>query len=158
MIPARHPNATRTLTAPDNWNPEKPCGSLPISDTHIDGLHFMESVWEPTPAERAAIAVGEKVVLAIQGQSHPVVRLGVTVGGPDPDMTSLERHNFLAPELVYRVLNETKDEPEALLIMESIMLGVMLRYRPKSARAAQLLLDEVNHRVIKRIGPGPSSR
>lgn len=44
-----------------------------------DGEHpVIQTVWEPTAEERAAIAAGENVYLLVWGSSHPPVAMGVT--------------------------------------------------------------------------------
>ena len=77
MLPIRITGATRNLGAPADWNPEisGPCIHLPIRDDVIDGLPYMTSRWEPTPAELADLNAGRPVELRILGVQHPVVSL-----------------------------------------------------------------------------------
>lgn len=79
MLPIRIAGATRNLGAPADWNPETsgPCSHLPIRDDVIDGLPFMTSRWEPTPAELADLNAGRPIELRILGVQHPVVSLVV---------------------------------------------------------------------------------
>lgn len=80
MNPCRLTNATRSLGAPTNWNPETDgeCGSLDIADTPFgDGGNAMISLWEPTPDELAALNAGAKVNLQVIGLAHPPVALWV---------------------------------------------------------------------------------
>ena len=60
-------------------------------------------------------------------------------------------HNQLAPELVKRIICETGNEVEAFIVLESIILGVMLYYRPKPRHASEFL-DTITERVIGRMG------
>src|SRR3546814_5544837 len=39
-------------------------------------------------------------------------------------------HNVLAPELVKRLITGTDSEDNAMVLLESVILGVMLYYRP----------------------------
>ena len=55
---------------------------LPVRDTvatDADGSQVpcMETAWEPTPAEIAAIVAGQPVVLRILGTGHPPVMIWV---------------------------------------------------------------------------------
>lgn len=85
MIPARIQGATRVLGAPTGWTPETsgPCRGLPIRDGSAGDVPVMESAWEPTPAELAALNAGGKVYLRIVGSGHPPVM--VYVLGPAGD-------------------------------------------------------------------------
>ena len=65
-------------------------------------------------------------------------------------MTPNEEHNHLAPELAKRLLSETANEVEAFIVLESIILGVMLYYRPKPRHASEFL-DAITERVIGRM-------
>lgn len=82
MNPARIEHATRVMNPPPDWEEHaetQHCASLAIRDViDQDGLPFMVSAWEPTPAELAALNRGETVKLWIVGSSHPVV--AITVG------------------------------------------------------------------------------
>lgn len=77
MIPVRIAGATRRLGAPVDWDAETsgPCSHLPIRDDVIDGLPYMTSRWEPTPAELACLREGLPVELRILGVEHPVISL-----------------------------------------------------------------------------------
>lgn len=65
---------------------------------------------------------------------------------------SAEGHNKLAPELVTRLIRETDDEGDAMVVLESVILGVMLFYRPKPHHAAEFL-DSMTTAVIERMTP-----
>jgi len=69
---------TRRLGAPPNWNHETDgiCHTLEILDS--DG--FMYSAWQPSPAELKRLNEGQPVVLAIEGNRHPVVSVFVAGG------------------------------------------------------------------------------
>jgi hypothetical protein len=150
--PAVHPSTTRHLGAPLDWNEGKsgPCATLPIADVERDGVPYMESLWEPDEAERGALIAGERVILGIQGTSHPVVRLGVTLPRPELKGTGCEKHNQLSSALTLRLLVETETEARAMVVLESVVLGVMLRYRPQAREAAEFL-DLLTQRVIDRM-------
>jgi hypothetical protein len=61
-----------------------------------------------------------------------------------------ETHNRLARELVTRLISETDGEVSAMIVLESVILGVMLYYRPKPRHAAEFL-DTITERVIGRM-------
>jgi hypothetical protein len=66
--------------------------------------------------------------------------------------TASETHNRLAPELVKRIITGTDGESSAMVVLESIVLGVMLYYRPKPSHAAEFL-DTMTAAVIGRMQP-----
>lgn len=58
---------------------------LPVLDTKLpDGTPCMVTMWEPTPAELAALNAGASVQLCILGNAHPPVSVDV---GPVPERT-----------------------------------------------------------------------
>lgn len=65
-------------------------------------------------------------------------------------MTSAEKHNQLAPELLTRLISETGSEADALIVLESVVLGVMLYYRPNWRHASEFL-DVLTARVVGRM-------
>lgn len=65
-------------------------------------------------------------------------------------MSAAEKHNALAPELVFRLIKETDGEVNAFIVLESVILGVMLYYRPKPRHAAEFL-DSMTTAVIERM-------
>lgn len=67
-------------------------------------------------------------------------------------MSPSEKHNKLAPELVNRIVRESGGENEAMVVLESVMLGVMLFYAP-DVRHASEFLDTMTEQVIKRMKP-----
>jgi hypothetical protein len=70
MIPKRIAGATHVFGAPKGWNAEENghCGQLVIRQA----AGFLESAWEPTPAELAALNAGGHVVLSVFGGQPPV--------------------------------------------------------------------------------------
>lgn len=70
MLPLRISNATRILAeAQDEYH------ALAILDEEADGVHYMTSVWEPTPRELADLNAGGAVRLTIIGTAHPPVMI-----------------------------------------------------------------------------------
>jgi hypothetical protein len=60
-------------------------------------------------------------------------------------------HNKLAPELVKRLISETESESDAMVVLESVVLGVMLYYRPEPRHAGEFM-DTMFASVIERMG------
>lgn len=83
----------------------------------------MQSAWEATDAERAAIASGAPIILTVVGTAHPPVMLetGALVGE-----SPSERHNRLAGLIVRMIVGGSVDGPEALLLTESVLVGIAL--------------------------------
>lgn len=79
MRPMPLANATRRLSAPDDWDHEKQglCETLEICD--VDG--YMVSAWAPSPAELVRLNEGHVLFLYMSGEQHPVVAL--VVGGAE---------------------------------------------------------------------------
>jgi len=65
-------------------------------------------------------------------------------------MTPSENHNRLAPELVTRLIKETDSESNAMVVLESVVLGVMLYYRPNPRHAGEFM-DSMTAAVIERM-------
>lgn len=65
-------------------------------------------------------------------------------------MTPSENHNRLAPELTARLIKETGGESEAMVVLESVILGVMMFYAP-TLREASEFLDSMTIDVIERM-------
>lgn len=63
---------------------------------------------------------------------------------------SASNHNILAPEIVKRIIKETEGEPAAMVVLESVVLGVMLFYRPQPRQAGEFL-DSMTMAVIDRM-------
>lgn len=79
MIPTPHPRVTRRFGPPVDWDPEVhgQCATLEIADIIDEGRPSMESLWQPSPDELAALLVGRPLRLRIQGTTHPVVSIAV---------------------------------------------------------------------------------
>ena len=63
---------------------------------------------------------------------------------------SAESHNKLVPELLIRLVKETDGESDCMVALESLILGVMLFYRPKPLHAGEFL-DSMTAAVIERM-------
>jgi hypothetical protein len=61
-----------------------------------------------------------------------------------------ENHNRLAPELVTRLIKETDSESNAMVVLESVVLGVMLYYAPNPRHAGEFM-DSMTAAVIERM-------
>lgn len=76
----KHPDTTRELGKPENWNDEQngECVTLPIVDVVFDGLPCMLSFWKPTPKELEMLNSNGCIELHIYGRDvHPVVAVCV---------------------------------------------------------------------------------
>ena len=67
-------------------------------------------------------------------------------------MGAAEIHNRLVPELLNRIVKETEGESDCMVALESLVLGVMLFYRPKPHHAGEFL-DSMTTAVIERMKP-----
>ena len=65
-------------------------------------------------------------------------------------MNSADKHNELAPELFMRLIKGAPVEADAMVILESVIFGVMIFFRPKPNEAAEFL-DSMTARVIERM-------
>lgn len=63
-----------------------------------------------------------------------------------------ESHNRIVPEIVTRLIKETDGESDCLVALESIVLGVMLFYRPNPRHAGEIM-DNLTAAVIERMKP-----
>lgn len=59
-----------------------------------------------------------------------------------------DRHNSLAPMLFKMLIEGTSSEVEAMVVLESVVLGVMRYYRPDPRHAAEFL-DVMTATVIE---------
>lgn len=75
MNPVYIVGANTTLGAPKDWDSARngECSALAVRVAN----GAMESAWLPTPEERAAIALGQPVILTIWGNIHPPVSVNV---------------------------------------------------------------------------------
>jgi hypothetical protein len=77
MRPTQHASSNDVLHAPPGSKVEE-CRPLYITRVVFsDGVPAVRSYWEPTEAERAAIALGALVFISAIGYTHPPVALGV---------------------------------------------------------------------------------
>lgn len=63
---------------------------------------------------------------------------------------SAENHNRLASQLLAKLIQESGSEAEAMVVLESLIMGVLLYFRPKPREAA-VFLDSLTERVIERM-------
>lgn len=68
---------------------------------------------------------------------------------------SAETHNKAAPELVKSLIAASKSEGDAMVLLESVVLGVFLYYRPTQAYAVPVFLSAVAERVMRRMSDAP---
>lgn len=77
MRPTQHPSNNAVLRPPEGATNEE-CRPLAITRVQYpNGMAGVESFWEPSEAERAAIAAGAKVRFSSWGNTHPPVWIGV---------------------------------------------------------------------------------
>lgn len=77
MRPTQHPTNNDVLRAPPGVSHEE-CQPLAITRvTYSNGMPAVWSFWNPSPAERAAIAAGAPVRFSCWGRTHPPVHIGV---------------------------------------------------------------------------------
>lgn len=62
----------------------------------------------------------------------------------------MKNHNRLAPELLTRLVRETDSEAQAMVVLESVLLGAMLYFRPDPRHAAAFM-ETITERVIERM-------
>jgi hypothetical protein len=75
--PTQHPSNNDVLRAPPSMGVEQ-CRPLAITRVkYSDGMPGVWSYWEPTDAERAAIAAGALVRVSALGLTHPPIHIGV---------------------------------------------------------------------------------
>lgn len=79
MEPTKINGSTRSLSAPEGWNDEQhgECQVLPIRDAKSNGLHVLQSAWQPSTEEIALICAGRPVILSVWSVNHPPVSLSV---------------------------------------------------------------------------------
>lgn len=77
MRPTQHPTNNDVLRAPPGV-PIEECKPLAITRVKFeDGTPAVWSFWQPSEAERAAIADGAAIRLSAIGHTHPPVHVGV---------------------------------------------------------------------------------
>jgi hypothetical protein len=65
---------------------------------------------------------------------------------------STESHNRLAPQIVREIITGSDGESDAMVLLESVVLGIMLYYRPNPRHAGEFM-DSMTTRVIERMKP-----
>ncbi|MBJ7446819.1 MAG: hypothetical protein JHC81_04730 [Brevundimonas sp.] len=65
--------------------------------------------------------------------------------------TQAQIHNRLAPAIVRQIVEETDGEANAFALLESVVFGLMLYYRPNGGQA-NAFLDVMVGAVLERIG------
>jgi hypothetical protein len=63
---------------------------------------------------------------------------------------SAESHNRIAPEIIKKLVRESDGETDCMVALESVVLGVMLFYRPNPRHAGEFL-DMMTTQVIERM-------
>jgi hypothetical protein len=77
MRPTQHPSNNDVLRAPPGVAVDQ-CKPLAITRVQYDnGMPAVWSFWQPSEAEKSAIAAGAAIRLASWGQTHPPVHIGV---------------------------------------------------------------------------------
>ncbi len=61
-----------------------------------------------------------------------------------------DKHNKLAPEIFKRIIRETSSQSEAMVLLESIVLGVMMYHHP-DPRHADEMLNNLSVAVLTRM-------
>jgi hypothetical protein len=74
----QHPSNNRVLGAPAGWDQQAlPCNALPVTFQSDETGPCFTSFWQPSDAEKKAIADGALVKLSIFNSTHPPVWIGV---------------------------------------------------------------------------------
>ncbi len=121
----------------------------------LDNAHHVISKWQLDPAERSEVERTGQVWLHSWGVTHPPISVGglspfASVAAPVE--TQSEIHNRLAPEIVKLIARQADSEANAMVLLESITLGLMLLYRPDPRGAAEVL-DSLTMAVLERMKP-----
>ena len=69
---------------------------------------------------------------------------------------STESHNRIVPQIVRQIATESDGESGAMVALESVILGMMMLYRPDPRHAAEYL-DVMTAQVIERMRDAPRS-
>lgn len=80
MTPIKHPNETRRIGEPKNWDEERdgPCATLSVSDQRgVGGANVMMSRYKPDHEELDALIAGGSIEFGIYGTEHPVICFAV---------------------------------------------------------------------------------
>lgn len=74
----QHPTNNRVLGAPHGWNQDQvSCNALPVTLKQEQTGMRQVSYWQPSEAEKKAIADGALVELSVYGAAHPPVWINV---------------------------------------------------------------------------------
>lgn len=65
---------------------------------------------------------------------------------------STESHNRIVPEIIKKLVRESDGEADCMVALESIVLGVMLFYRPDPRHAGEFM-DSMTAAIIERMKP-----
>lgn len=77
MHPTQHPSNNAVLRPPEGASNEE-CRPLAITRVQYEGgMPGVFSYWQPSEAEKAAIAAGALVRFSAWGTTHPPVHIGV---------------------------------------------------------------------------------
>lgn len=67
---------------------------------------------------------------------------------------SQESHNRIVPEVLKALIRESDGEADAMVMLESLILGFMLYFRPDPRHAAEYL-DMMTPQVLERMRNAP---
>jgi len=77
MKPTQHPSNNDVLLPPPGESHDE-CRPLPITPVQFsNGIPAVWSFWQPSEAERTAIASGAPIRMSAIGLTHPPIALGV---------------------------------------------------------------------------------
>jgi hypothetical protein len=65
-------------------------------------------------------------------------------------VNKFDRHDRLVPILLRQLIETTTNEAEAMVVLESLTLGVMLYYRPDPRQAGEFM-DSMTAAIIERM-------
>lgn len=65
---------------------------------------------------------------------------------------STESHNRIVPEIVKKLVRESDGESDCMVALESVVLGIMMFYRPRPREAGEFL-DSMTAAIIERLKP-----
>lgn len=65
-------------------------------------------------------------------------------------VNKFDTHDQLVPNLLRQLIETTTNEAEAMVVLESLTLGVMLYYRPDHRQASEFM-DSMTASIIERM-------
>lgn len=77
MRPKHHPSNNDVLLPPAGATPEQVKPLLITRVRYNDGMPGVWSFWQPSDAERQAIAAGASIQISVLGNTHPPLLVGV---------------------------------------------------------------------------------